>query len=71
MMVRICGHRKVKVKSLSSVQLFVTPGTVACQALLSFQTRILEWVAISFSRGSDKPRDQTQISCIAGRFFTF
>ena len=34
------------------------------------QARILEWVAISFSRGSSQPRDRTQISCIAGRFFT-
>ena len=33
------------------------------------QARILEWVAISFSRGSSKPRDQTQVSCIAGRCF--
>ena len=32
--------------------------------------RILEWVAISFSRGSFWPRDQTHISCIAERFFT-
>ena len=35
-----------------------------------FQTRILEWVAISFSRGSSWPRDWTWVSCIAGRFFT-
>ena len=35
-----------------------------------FQARILEWVAISFSRSSSQPRDQTQVSCIAGRFFT-
>ena len=34
------------------------------------QARILDWVAISFSRGSSPPRDQTQVSCIAGRFFT-
>ena len=34
------------------------------------QTRILEWVAISFSRGSSRPRDQTQVSCTGGRFFT-
>ena len=34
------------------------------------QVRILEWVAISFSRASSWPRDQTQISCIAGRLFT-
>ena len=34
------------------------------------QVRVLEWVAISFSRGSSWPRDWTQVSCIAGRFFT-
>ena len=33
------------------------------------QARILEWVAISFSRGSSQPRDQTQVSCIRGRRF--
>ena len=32
--------------------------------------RILEWVAISFSRGSSWPGDWTRISCIAGGFFT-
>ena len=35
-----------------------------------FQARILEWVAISFSRGSSQPRDWTRVSCTAGRFFT-
>ena len=34
------------------------------------QARILEWVAISSSRESSPPRDQTQISCTSGRFFT-
>ena len=34
------------------------------------QARILEWVAFPFSRGSSQPRDQTQVSCIAGGFFT-
>ena len=34
------------------------------------EARILEWVAIPVSRGSSQPRDQTQVSCIAGRFFT-
>ena len=34
------------------------------------QARILEWVAISFSEGSSRPRDQTLVSCIAGRRFT-
>ena len=34
------------------------------------QARILEWVAFPFSRGSSQPRDVTQVSLIAGRFFT-
>ena len=34
------------------------------------QARIPEWVAISFSRGSSQFRDQTQVSCIAGRLLT-
>ena len=38
--------------------------------VLILQARILEWVAISFSKGSSQPRDQTLVSCIAGRFFT-
>ena len=45
---------------------------MACQAPLSMgilQARILEWVAMPSSRGSSAPRDQTQVSCIVGRFF--
>ena len=34
------------------------------------QARILEWVAYPFSSGSSWPRNQTRVSCIAGRFFT-
>ena len=34
------------------------------------QARILEWVAIPFSKGSSRPRDRIWVSCIAGRFFT-
>ena len=34
------------------------------------QARILEWVDISFSRGSSQPRDRTQVSHVAGRLFT-
>ena len=33
------------------------------------QARILEWVAFLFFRGSSQPRDQTLVSCMAGRFF--
>ena len=35
-----------------------------------FQARILEWIAIPFSRGSSWPRDWTQVSCIAVRLLT-
>ena len=35
-----------------------------------FQARILEWVAVSFSRGSSQPKDRTRVSCIVGRRFT-
>ena len=51
----------------------LTPWTIACQDPLSVgirQARILEWVAITFSRGSAQPRAWTRVSCIAGRFFT-
>ena len=34
------------------------------------QARMLEWVAISFSRGFSQPRDRTWVSCTAGRCFT-
>ena len=33
------------------------------------ESRIMEWVAFPFSRRSSQPRDQTQVSHIAGRFF--
>ena len=35
-----------------------------------FQARVLEWVAISFSKGSSQPKDRTWVSCIAGWRFT-
>ena len=49
----IIQSEKVKVKSLSRVRLFATPWTLAHQTPLSmgfFQARVLEWVAISYSR---------------------
>ena len=58
--------------SLSCVWLFVTPQTAAQQAPLSMgfsRPRILEWVAVPFSRGSSLPRNGSHI-CIAGRLFT-
>ena len=57
----------------SRVRLFETLWTFVHQAPLSIlQARILEWVAISSSRGSSQPRDRTQVSCssgIEGRLF--
>ena len=99
-------------QSLSCVQFFATPWTVASQALLSMRIlmqeywsglpcpppgifpnqglnpsllhcrltvyhlsyqgspRILEWVAYPFSMGFSWPRNRTEVSCIAGGFFT-
>ena len=63
-------HFVVVVQSLNRVQLFCNsmdcspPGSSVC---CISQSRILEWVAISFSRGSSQPRDHTQVSCTAGR----
>ena len=53
---------------------FVTPWTVgtyhAPPSMGFFQARVLEWVAISFSRGSSQPREWTWVFCIVGRCFT-
>ena len=58
----------------SCVQLFETLCPVSSSSVHgNLQRRILEWVAIPFSRESSQPRDWTDISCdpcIAGRFFT-
>ena len=54
-------------KSLNSVQLFCDPMDYRVHGIL--QARILEWVAIYFSRESTQPRDQTQVSHIASGFF--
>ena len=62
---------------MQAAQIFASPWTVALPVSFLvhglFQTRILEWVAIYFYRGSSCPRDQTRVSCascIGGRFFT-
>ena len=53
--------------SLQPHELYSPPGSSVHEIL---QTRILEWVAISFSRGSSQPRDWTGVACITGRLFT-
>ena len=60
-------------RSVVSDSLRESSWTRAFQAPLSvgiLQARILEWVAMPFSRGSSQPRDWAQVSCIAGGFFT-
>ena len=56
-----------------SCWLLATPGTAAPPGFSVhgiLQARILEWLAIFFSRGSSQPRDGTWVSCTAGTFFT-
>ena len=59
----------VCVQLISHFRLFVTPQTVCSPPGSSvhgiLQARLLEWVAISFSRGSSQPRDQTHVSCVS------
>ena len=65
---------KVKVKSLSRARLLATPWTAAYQAPLSMGFSRQEYCSelpFCSPRESSWPRVQTQVSCIAGRFFTF
>ena len=70
------GDSPCMLSHFSPVWVFVIPWTVAHQAPLSMrfsQTRILEWVAMTFSRGSFWPQDRTHVSyfsCIDRQFFT-
>ena len=59
---------KVKVKVTQLCLTLSDPIDYTIHRIL--QARMLEWVAVPFSRGSFQPRDQTQVSCIAGGFFT-
>ena len=72
----VCHLSGVRSQLLGRVRPFVTPRTVVRQAPLSmgfFQARILEWAAISYSRGSSCPGTEPA-SCaspaLAGRLFT-
>ena len=58
-------------QSLSRVWFFVTPQTLPTRLLCpwDFLCKIMEWVAIPFSRRSAWPRDWIRVSCIAGEFF--
>ena len=61
----------LKWKSLSHVWLFAIPWTIESYRVHGIlQARILEWVAYPFSSRSSWPGNRTEVSCIAGRFFT-
>ena len=62
----VCVYMKVKVAQ--SCLTLCDPLDYKVLGIL--QARILEWVAFPFSRGSSQPRDETQVSSTAGRFFT-
>ena len=69
----VCVYMKVKLLVAQSCPtlcnpLDCSPPSSSVHGIL--QARILEWVAIPFSRGSSWPRNGTQVSHIAGRFFT-
>ena len=60
--------RDLTLKVTQSCPTLCNPMDYTVRGIL--QARILEWVAFPFSRGSSQPRDQTQVSHMAGRFFT-
>ena len=67
-----CEMLVVVVESLCHIRLCdpMVPSPPGSSVHGISQAEILEWVAISSSRGSSPPRGQTHISCIAGRLFT-
>ena len=74
LIIKACNLR-MKIESVSHSFLFYSLRPMDCSHPGSsvyriVQARILQWVAISFSRVSSWPREWTQVSCIAGRFFT-
>ena len=54
----------------STVELELKGGSSKILRPWDFPGKNMEWVAISFSRGSSRPRNRTQVSCTVGRFFT-
>ena len=62
------NFKQLKVKVAQSCPTLCDPMDYTVHGIL--QARILEWVAFPFSRGSSQPRDRTQVSCIARRFYT-
>ena len=72
-MIDIWACRKVKVLNTDSCLTLCNPMDCSLPGSSvhgMLQARTLEWVAISSSKGSSQPRDQTQVSSTAGRVFT-
>ena len=70
---KVVLHLKVKVLVAQSCPTLCNPMDCSPPGFSVhgiLQARILEWVAIPFSRGSSWPRDRTWVSCTAGSFFT-
>ena len=68
-------HVQTKPEVLAAQSCLTLCNPMDCSPAGSFvhgilQARTLEWVALSFSRGFSRPRDQTPLSSIAGGFFT-
>ena len=61
-------HYEVEVKVTQSCSTLCDPKDYTVHGIL--QARILEWIAFTFSRASSQPRNRTQVSRMAGRFFT-
>ena len=66
------GHGRVKVKVAQPWTVTRLYGGLYVASTVHgiLLARMLEWVAFPFSRGSSQPKDRTQVSCIAGGFFT-
>ena len=63
-----CRYLEVKAKVTQLCPTLCDPTDYTVHGIP--QARKLEWVVIPFSRASSQPRDGTQVSYIAGRFFT-
>ena len=64
----LCMHAQLPQSCPTLCDMTHSPPGSSVHGIL--QTRILEWIAILFSRGSSRPRGQTWVSCIISRFFT-
>ena len=64
----LCGSGSLVAKSCPTLATPWSPPGSCVHGIL--RARILQWVAISFSRGSSGPKNRTQVSYIAGRWFT-